>query len=364
MRFGLVGPTYPHKGGVAQHTTELAHRLAAAGHDVTLESWKSQYPALLYPGQRTIFEPEISPFPNTNRELSWRRPDGWLRAGRRLRDEADVVVLTLLTPVQVPSYLAIERACHPVRAIALCHNVFPHERRPPDQWLVGALLRRVDGVLVHSPAELHLAASLTAAPVRKAALPPHFPLTRSRRPFPDEPYRRLLFFGMVRPYKGVDVLLHALVRGPDTVSLVIAGEFWGELNRVRTIVADLGLRNRVDIRPGYVPASQVPALFDDVDALVLPYRSATASQNVWLAHAAGVPVIATRVGSLADHVRHGVDGLVCEPDSVDDLARAIVRFYEPGEPRRLREGVRPVDPEPFWATYLNHLVSLSQGEVA
>src|SRR6266516_2839350 len=123
MKITMIGPAFPYKGGGAHHTTELAHRLALAGHEVTLESWKAQYPSFLYPGQQTIDEPEGTPFPGTRRELSWRRPDGWYALGRRLRGQ-DLVVLAVLSPVQVPAYLGILTGLsHRAPAVALCHNV-------------------------------------------------------------------------------------------------------------------------------------------------------------------------------------------------------------------------------------------------
>ncbi len=107
MRVALIGPAHPYKGGGARHTTELARRLAAAGHDVVLESWIEQYPAGLYPGgQQTVDVAEGEPIPGTRRLLSWRRPGGWLAAGRRLRD-ADVVAFALLIPLQAIPYLVI-----------------------------------------------------------------------------------------------------------------------------------------------------------------------------------------------------------------------------------------------------------------
>ncbi|ETK33539.1 glycosyltransferase family 4 protein [Microbispora sp. ATCC PTA-5024] len=355
MRIALVGPTYPYKGGGAQHTTELAHRLRARGHDVVIESWRAQYPSFLYPGQQTIDSPEGEPYPGTRRDLDWRRPDGWVRCGRRLR-EADLVVLAVLSPVQVPAYLGILAGLRRrTRVVALCHNVLPHERKPYDAPLMRALLRRVDGVLVHSREQAGLAAGLTAAPVRVSALAPHLPARPSAASAAAEPYGSLLFFGIVRPYKGLDVLLRALAQVPD-VGLTVAGEFWGGLEETRALVAELGLDGRVELRPGYVAAEEVPGLFARADALVLPYRSATASQNVWLGHEHGVPVIATRVGAFADNVADGVDGLLVEPGSTGALADAIKRFYEPGMPARLRAGVRPVDPEPHWAAYLDALL--------
>ncbi|GIH74470.1 glycosyltransferase family 4 protein [Planobispora longispora] len=358
MRIAIVGPTFPYKGGGAAHTTELAHRLAAAGHDVVIESWKAQYPSFLYPGRQTVDSPDGEPYPRSFRRLDWRRPDGWVECGRRLRT-ADLVILAVLSPVQVPPYLGILyglRRHAPV--VALCHNVLPHERKPYDAPLMKALLRRVDGVLAHSEAQAALARELAPAPVTVAQMAPHLPARAVTRPEPIGARGRLLFFGLVRPYKGLDLLIRAL---PEGVSLRVAGEFWGGLEETEALVAGLGLGDRVELRPGYVAAEDVPALFEDVDALVLPYRSGTASQQVWLGHEQGVPVIATRVGTLGEHVTDGVDGLLAEPGSVEALREALTRFYRPGEPERLRAGVKAVDPEPYWAAYVEALVSAGSG---
>ncbi|TDE34733.1 glycosyltransferase [Actinomadura sp. 6K520] len=355
LKIAIVGPAFPYKGGGAHHTTELAHRLAAAGHDVVIESWRAQYPGFLYPGRQTISAPEGEPFPGTRRRLDWRRPDGWWGTGRALRPY-DLVVLAVLSPVQVPSYLGILAGLRRgARTVALCHNVLPHERKPYDEPLMKRLLRRVDGVLVHSEKQAGLARGLTARPVRVAEMPAHLPVAAAAAPGDVEVRRRLLFFGIVRPYKGLDVLLHALAKGPGDVGLTVAGEFWGGLDETRELIRSLDLTARVELRPGYVPAADVPGLFAAADALVLPYRTATASQNVWMAHEHGLPVIATDVGGFAGQVRDGVDGLICAPGDVASLADAIGRFYAPGEPERLRSGVRPVDHAPVWAAYLGTL---------
>ncbi|PWV50007.1 glycosyltransferase family 4 protein [Nocardiopsis sp. L17-MgMaSL7] len=366
-RITLVGPAHPYKGGGARHTTELAHRLSALGHETGIESWRAQYPAALYPGTQTITDPEGKPYPDTRHDLAWYRPDGWWRTGRRLADENDLVVLTLFSPVQVPAYLGVlagirSRRGSGTRVVALCHNVLPHERRAVDVSLVRALLRRVDGVLTHSAEQGRLAEGLLG-PARPrpvvAEMPPHLPETGGApADGASEERRHLLFFGIVRPYKGVDVLLRALAEGaPDDVTLTVAGEFWGGSSELADLTEELGLTGRVRFREGYVPADELPELLAGADALVLPYRSATATQNVWLAHEHGLPVIATRAGTLADHVRDGVDGLLCEPGDTADLARALTAFYEPGVPARLRAGVRPVEAEPYWRAYTDRLLS-------
>ena len=396
MKIAIVGPAHPYKGGGARHTTELARRLAAQGHDVIIESWRAQYPRRLYPGQQTVDVPEGEPYPRTRRRLAWYRPDGWLAEGRRL-GPADLVVFALLTPLQAPPYLAIMSRLGGTKTAVICHNVLPHERRPGDVALTRTLLARADTVITHSAAQAAQARDLVpGATVRTVTMPPHLPASLPQnqgseragvsapapglddRPAPtpapgldDRPARtpapgladpapartRLLFFGIVRPYKGLDVLLRALAQAPAHVTLTVAGEFWGDSTEMDNLIAELGLAGRVTLRPGYVPADEIPALFGAADALVMPYREATASQNALLAFAHGVPVITTTAGALAEAVRDGVDGLTCAPGDTEDLLRVLKEISDHETARRLRAGVRPVDPEPGWAAYLRVLLA-------
>ena len=388
MKIALVGPAHPYKGGGARHTTELAHRLAAQGHDVIIESWRAQYPGRLYPGQQTVDVPEGEPYPRTRRRLAWYRPDGWLAEGRRLRP-ADLVVFAYLTPLQAPPYLAVMAGLRrPARTAVICHNVLPHERRPGDVPLTRALLSRADTVITHSAAQAAQARDLApAATVRTARHPsppahhpspnpghrtgrvsrprahpaarPGQPPAQTSPPAPAEPSApaRLLFFGIVRPYKGLDVLLRALAQAPAEVTLTVAGEFWADTTEMDNLIGELGLADRVTLRPGYVPADEIPGLFGAADALVLPYREATASQNALLAFSHGVPVITTTAGALAEPVRDGVDGLTCAPGDTEDLLRVLKEFSDPQVARRLRAGIPAVDPDRGWDGYLRVLLA-------
>jgi len=372
MRLAVVGPTHPHTGGIVHHTTELAHQLVAAGHDVELISWSAQYPAFLHPGTLRIpgGEPEVRLFPNTRYDLAWWNPISWWRAGLELR-KYDAVVLVHAATVQVPAYLAVLKAfygrrgadAHRPRVVVVAHNVLPHESRLGDKNFVRALFSRVDAVLVHSQVLAELARSLVGArtEVVVADMPPHLPVRPQAKTVADdvEPFRQLLFFGTVRNYKGLDVLLRALTQVPD-VKLVVAGDIWSGEKALRAQIDELGLTDRVTLRPRYVPGPEIPALFRDVDALVLPYRAGTASQNVSLAHAMGVPVIATRAGTLGAQVHEGVDGVLAEPDNVADLTAALNRFYAPGTPQRLRAGVPDVD-DSRWTGYVDVLASALAG---
>jgi Glycosyl transferases group 1 len=274
VKIAIVGPAHPYTGGSTQHTTELAHRLSAAGHQVSLQSWSSQYPRLLYPGQPRVDESE-------------------------------------------------------------------------------ALLRRCDAVLVHSPEEAGVAASLADTPAEVAALPLHLPrVGREAARVPGPARHRLSFFGIVRRYKGLDLLLRALASTKPEISVTVAGEIWYDRDELLNLISELQLGDRVTLSDRYVAAAEVPGYFADADALVLPYRSGTASQNALVALEFGIPVIATRAGAIAAAVSDGVNGILCTPGDVPELTRAINRLYEPGVLEQLQRGVRAPDTEPAWDRYI------------
>jgi glycosyltransferase involved in cell wall biosynthesis len=356
----IVGPGHPYKGGIATHTTDLARAADRRGWQVTIESWASQYPSFLYPGHQELPDGAgPSPFAPTRRALRWWDPVSWWRAGWRAR-AAQRVAFAVVIPQQAIPYLVIMAAMRRRRgtgpaSVLLCHNVLPHEQRPGDTTLMRVLLRRADLVIVHTDAQAVLARQLGASNVRAVPLPPLPPTAVTRRTEGLPVLRRLLFFGLVRPYKGVDLLLRALTQ-IDDVELGIHGEIWAGRDELERMIGELGLTARVSVHDGYVAGEDLPSLFAEHDALVLPYRSGTASPNVALAHQLGLPVVASAVGSFPVQIRDGVDGLLCRAEDVDDLAATIRRLYEPGVLERLRAGLpEPPSADDAWAPYLQAL---------
>jgi glycosyltransferase involved in cell wall biosynthesis len=375
-RIAIIGPTHPLKGGVAAHTTELAHRLSAAGHETLLVSWARLYPEFCYPGEQSVPSgaPDLPPYPRTVRVLRWDRPATWWRAGARLR-ALDVVVIAAVVPAQVPALLTIIAALRwrhsdgrVPRVVVIAHNVVPHEAHAGAEYLMSRLLAAADTVIVHSPQMAAQATARRAREVLVADLPPHLPggpaplepgngpAGEAPRALPataaDRRRTRVLALGIVRHYKGFDLLLEAAAQAPD-VEVTIAGEQWGRAGeRIRRLAARHELAGRVHLEAGYVPGEEIPALLRRHDVLALPYRHATASQNVLLAHAHGLPVIATAAGALAAGVRDGVDGLVVPPGDVPALAAALRELSDAGRLARLRRGVPPVDLDGPWRRYL------------
>jgi glycosyltransferase involved in cell wall biosynthesis len=377
LKVAVVGPTHPYKGGVAAHTTTLAHELAEAGHDVTLVSWSHLYPSKLYPGEQAVpgGAADVPPFPRTVRALSWARPDTWVRTGRRLRG-FDAIVVVHVIPAVVPAHLVLLRAAgagrrasatapaRRPRTVVIAHNVLPHETHPGDRELMEQLFARVDAVLVHSDPQAKLAYELHAPRVSVTDLPPHLPGGAPvDRPDHDGP-PRLLALGMVRDYKGVDLLLEALAQVPGP-TLTVAGEMWGSSGeRVKELAQDPRLRDRVEVHGGYVPADRLAPLLAAHDVLALTYRSATASQNVLLGQQHGLSVLASDVGTFAVQVRDGVDGLLVPPGDQSALVAALRRLAEPGYAAQLRSAVRPPDLSGPWARYVGTIEALAAVEPA
>ncbi|NYG07666.1 glycosyltransferase involved in cell wall biosynthesis [Phycicoccus badiiscoriae] len=378
LKVAVVGPTHPYKGGVAAHTTSLAHELAEAGHDVTLVSWSHLYPSKLYPGEQAVpgGAPDVEPFPRTVRALSWARPDTWVRTGRRLRG-FDVLVVVHVIPAVVPAHLALLRAAGAgrrslqrgrarsgPRTVVIAHNVLPHESHPGDRELMQQFLARVDSVLVHSDSQARIAYELGAPRVSVTDLPPHLPGGAPVERVDHDGPPRLLALGIVRDYKGVDLLMEALADVPGP-TLTVAGEMWGSSGeRVKELAQDPRLRDRVEVHGGYVPADRLAPLLASHDVLALTYRSATASQNALLGQQHGLPVLASDVGTFAAQVRDGVDGILVPPGDKAALVAALQRLAEPGITDQLRAQVRPPDLSGPWARYVGAIEALAAVEAA
>ncbi|HEX5032502.1 MAG TPA: glycosyltransferase [Candidatus Eisenbacteria bacterium] len=373
MKVALLGPTYPHRGGIAHYTTLLA-RAFAREHETHLVSFSRLYPSLLFPGTTQLdrsgeaIQPPVPPEPL----LDSMNPLTWCAAGDRLRAIApDLLVVTWWHPFFGPSLgTAARRARQGARPkrIFLCHNVEPHEATPLDHALASYGLGAADGFLVHARAEAaRLAPRAHGRPVR---VHPHpsYEIFHRGAPSRDEARARLevsgrvlLFFGYVRPYKGLGDLLEALrLARPDSWDrLFVVGEFYEPRDRYARWLDDPALRAKIVVVDRYVPNEEVGTYMAAADLVVLPYRSATGSGIAQVAFGAGVPTIATRTGGLEDVVEDGVSGLLVPPESPRDLARAIERFADEDLGPKLREGVERTRTRFSWESLVDALVSLS-----
>ncbi len=383
MRIVVVGPTHPFKGGIAQHTTELAGQLSRAGHDVAVISWDSQYPSRLYPGELVVPDgaQEVPLSVPVHRSLNWYDPSSWWRAGKQARN-ADLIVVAHSNPFQVPAYRSLltsaSRATTAPTRVLIAHNVTSHESSSLQDRAVDAFRGVVDAVIVHSESEQSSARKhLPDAEIRLVPLAPHGPARSSEQSNSDSRATRatdgsvrLLAFGFIRPYKGLELLLDAM-ESATSVTVTIRGECWDDdLDaRLRLMAQRPSLSGRVDYETGYVAGSDVTHLFSTHDAAVLPYLEATGSQNTALAQTYGLPVIVSDVPALTAGVVHDVNGLIVAAGDVRAWETALSAVTAEDVTRWSR-AVTAVDADLAWNQYLAEVLrpvasrdgSLSQDE--
>jgi glycosyltransferase involved in cell wall biosynthesis len=328
-RLALIGPVSPFRGGIAQHTTML-HKAAGRMTDLLTISFSHQYPAWLFPGQSDRDpsyaghqEPGVEYLINSLSPLSWR-----LAAKRVLAHQPEIVVMPWWTIYWVFCfwYLARRFRHAGIRVVFLCHNVVEHESAPWKVTLTKQVLKQAHSYLVQSREDERILQGLL--PQANISYHPH-PLYEQ---FP-EPAKKLarraglelLFFGFVRAYKGVDVLIDALSLVPPTLDyyLTLAGEFWQEKEKIVQKIADKSLQRNIEIIDRYLSEKEAAELFHRADLVVLPYRSATGSGVISLAYHYNKPVLITRVGGLPDMVIDGETGLIVSPGSPAEMAAAL-----------------------------------------
>ena len=344
MRICVVGPTYPYRGGIAHYTTLLVRHLRLAGHQAPLYSFTRQYPRWLFPG-KTDRDPSAFPLRvDCEYILDPINPLTWLRLFRRVRaDNPDLLILQWWVPYWTPCLTTIGgliKRNTKIKIAFVCHNVMPHDGGGVlDRRLALTALRRADALIVHSEQDRYkLLALLPKARVVKATIPTYKPAAAQATPLAVRNLRRelgvpegvpvLLFFGFVRPYKGLEYLIQALprIRERLPVHLIVAGEFWSSREFYERFAQEFGVQQQISFVDRYLPDEELQPFFELADVVVLPYVSATQSAVVPLAFGFNKPVITTRVGGLAEVVRDGVNGLIVPPQDEVALADAVIRF--------------------------------------
>ncbi|HEX6288579.1 MAG TPA: glycosyltransferase [Herpetosiphonaceae bacterium] len=358
MKICIIGPTYPYRGGIAHYTTLLVKHLQSAGHQVKLYSYTRQYPKFLFPGKtdkdpsattlRVACEYIVDPI----------QPFSWWRVYRRIRRDApDLLILQWWVPYWTPSLAAISwliKRRTKIKLVYICHNVTPHEESGTlDRRLAWVVLRRGDAFIVHSEQDRRKLLALLPQPqVWRTNLPTYEafqqltaharPSTSIRKTLNLDGKQVLLFFGFVRPYKGLEYLIHALPLVRENLPnahLLVVGEFWSGRQAYMAYARQAGVEDQITVIDQYVPNEDLPDYFEAADVVVLPYVSATQSAVVQLAFGFGKPVITTRVGGLYEVVQDGYNGLVVPPQNEEALAAAIVRYFNEGLAEPMREHI-------------------------
>lgn len=357
MHIAVVGPVHPYRGGIAHFTEMTVDGLDGRGHDVRPVNFSRQYPETLFPG-KTQFEPDVemsAVVRGAPRLLDSINPISWVRTAQALRRAApDAVIFQYWMPFFAPAYGTVARLLQwaDIPSFAVVHNALPHERHVGDGWLSRFFFRACEGHVVMSDAVADNLRPLRRADaaVRQIEHPVYerfgnsMPTGKARAALDlpmDTPV--LLFFGFVREYKGLHVLLEALPQVleeyPD-VHLVIAGEPYDDPERYHRLIRQYDLGDRVHWHNRYIPSEVVPTYFCAADLVVQPYVSATQSGVAQIATHFEVPMVVTDVGGLAETIPHEDAGFVVPPENPSALAAAVARFFRDDWTDRLVEGMR------------------------
>jgi len=348
-----LGPAHPYRGGLASFNDRLALQFIAEGHDIEIITFKLQYPRILFPGKTQYTD---GPAPNgviITRHLNSIVPFNWIRVGLLVKKKKpDILLLRYWLPFMAPSLGTVARIARwnrHTRVICIFDNVVPHERRPGDRMLTHYLTGSIDGAVVMSHTVLD--DLRTFSDKIPAILSPH-PLfdnyggqvskkEASAALKLDPGYSYLLFFGFIRAYKGLDLLIEAfsseLLRNRN-LKLIIAGEFYEDDKPYRDLIKKFNLENEILIFDKFIKDEEVSLFFSISDLIVQPYKSATQSGVTQIAYHFEKPMLVTDVGGLREIVTDGRCGYVVSPVAAD-ITTAIIDFYDNAREKSFTEGI-------------------------
>jgi glycosyltransferase involved in cell wall biosynthesis len=344
----IIGPAHPLRGGgITTFNERLARQFQNEGHQTCIYSFSLQYPGFLFPGKSQFTDEPAPEGLDIRTKINSVNPFNWLSVGSEIKKlNPDIVIVRYWIPLMGPclgTILRIIKKNNHTRIICIADNVVPHEKRLGDKPFTRYFIKPVDAFITMSEKVLTDLRSFTT---KKALLVPH-PLydnfgekiskTEARKQLAiGNEQKLILFFGFIRKYKGLDILLDALKIIKDSAlpiadcQLLIAGEFYDDRKLYDDQIDKLGIRDNLILHTGFIPDSKVKNYLCAADVVIQPYRNATQSGVTPLAYHFEVPMIVTDVGGLAAMVPDDKVGLIAEPTAAS-LAEKIQEYFDKGE---------------------------------
>lgn len=368
----IIGPAYPFRGGIATTNERLAQEFISLGFDVEIETFTVQYPSILFPG-KTQFN--LKPAPENlsiKRTVNSVNPLNWINVGKRICNEKpDLIIIRYWLPFMAPCLGTIARQIRKnrhTRIICLADNIIPHEHRAGDRMLTNYFIQRIDGLIAMSKSVLAEAKTFRSNLPLEFSPHPIFDNYGERLSFEDAKQKLnldantkyLLFFGFIRDYKGLDLLLNAfaderLRKYP--VKLLVAGEYYSSPEPYLELIKKNNLADLIELRTDFIPDEEVNLYFSAADMVVQPYKSATQSGVTQIGYHFNKPMLVTNVGGLAEIIPDGKIGYVVEPDS-QNIADALVDFYENERMTEFEANIVEEKKKFSWANMVNTFLSV------
>lgn len=371
MKISILGSAWPYRGGIAAFNERLAHQLQDEGHDVSIYTFTLQYPGFLFPGKTQYSEEPTPADLIIERSLSSVNPFTWLSLGQKIRKDApDVLIVAYWLPFMAPTLGTVARLAKKnghTKVIGLLHNLIPHEHRPGDKQFSRYFIGSIDAALSLSKQVLDEITLFNDQLPRMFSPHPLYDNFGSlvdreeacRHLKLDPQTRYLLFFGLIRSYKGLDWLIEACSKSEAVLSgrykLLVAGEFYGNEASYHELEEKFSVGQCIEWHSVFVPDSEVKYYFSAADIVVQPYKTASQSGVTQIAYHFQKPMIVTRVGGLPEIVPDGKVGYVVEPDPAA-IAIGIDRFDT--EIPDFSEGLMQEKQKYSWSVLTENLLSL------
>ena len=364
MKVIILGTAWPYRGGLSAFNERLAREYQNAGHEVEIVTFTLQYPSFLFPGKTQYSDDPAPEGLKITRKLNAINPFSWIATGRYIKKQRpDLLITKFWLPFMAPALGTANRCAKRkgLRRISILDNLVPHEKRPGDKIFAKYFVNSVDGMVAMSKSVLADADLFDPKYLKPRAFCPHplydhYGKAISRKEALGliglrESQHYVLFFGFIRDYKGLDLLLDAMADERMErlgVKLIVAGEFYGDPKPYQEQITRLDIGDRVVMHTDFIPDHEVNRYFCAADLVAQPYKTATQSGVTQIAFHFEKPMLVTNVGGLPVIVPEGKVGFVVEPDA-QQIADAIVRYFEENWQERLTEGVRQEKQKYLWS---------------
>ena len=370
LKIVIIGTAYPFRGGIASFNERMAEELMSMGHEVVIYTFTLQYPEFLFPG-KTQYSSDPRPenlkiYPLINSV----NPFNWIKAGLKIRKEKPKIIISKFwIPFMGPVLGTVIRIAKNknTKVISVIDNIIPHEKRPGDKILSKYFTGAIDEFIVMSSSVKEDMKSFTKT--KPVSLIPHpvydnygeiLDKTTARKYLNIEPDKHyVMFFGFIRDYKGLDLLLQAM-NNPEirkmNIKCIVAGEYYGNEEKYNKLIKELNISDNLILKTDFIPNEEVKYYFSAADLIVQPYKSATQSGISQLAYHFEKPMVVTNVGGLPEIVDNGKSGYVVNPDP-NDIANAIIDFFKTGNENIFAEKVKEKKKEFSWNNFVKKMIN-------
>ncbi|WP_159523176.1 glycosyltransferase [Sunxiuqinia indica] len=368
----IIGPAYPFRGGLASYNQRLAEEFQSQGMEVEIETFTVQYPNLLFPGKSQYVDGAAPDNLNIKRTVNSVNPINWIKVGTRIQKEKpDLLMVRYWLPFMGPvlgTICRLVRKNKHTKVICLADNIIPHEKRPGDKPFTSYFMKSIDGMVAMSQSVLNDIDTFN--PRLPRALCPHPLFDNFGEKIEKEKAKELLqleqgvsyllFFGFIRDYKGLDLLLNAISDERIKklpVKLIIAGEFYTKPEPYLQMIESLGLKDHVLLHTDFIPNEKVSQYFSASDLVVQPYKHATQSGVTQIGYHFEKSMLVTDVGGLSEIIPDKKIGYVVAPNE-KAISDALLDFYEKNRQPLFEKNIIEEKKKFSWTNMVNAFISV------